>query len=312
MAREVRQGNAKNSNPTDSVRLSVVIVNYNGMAYLEACVQSIERHVSEQHEIIIVDNASEDDSVAYICKNFPHVHLIPSETNLGFAGGNNLGVSFSRGEYILLLNCDTIICSDLKRGISILEQKEDIGIVGAKMLNAERHYRRSAMSFPNFPKCLKVSTLNIKRGPFNKGHFGDRLSEKFYQVDAVEGSFMLMRKSLWELVRGMDESFFMYGEDVDFCKRAKLAGYQTAYYPALQYIHFGGFSPPREYLVVKGILLYHKRYSPVALYTVVYVTMFGRSALRCLFYLALAYIENKQDHFLKSKAALYSLKHSFF
>ena len=291
--------------------LSVVIVNFNGRRFMKGCLDSLRRELSMPYEVIVVDNASPDNDVPYIHEHFPDVILIGSEENLGFAGGNNLGVKNARGQFILLLNNDTILRSDLAAGIELLQSDETVGIVGAKMLDVEGTYRHSVQRFPAFPICLKIGMLNLRKGYFDKGDFPGDDSKNGYSVEMVEGSFMLMRKALWVRLGGMDGSIFMYGEDTDFCKQVELAGKRVVFLPSMEYIHFGGFDPEREYLIVNSILRYHSRYSPKVLYYVVFGAMFIRSLTRWVLFTSLSMVKSRQLNLKKSRGAFLSLRRSF-
>lgn len=292
--------------------LSVVIVNYNGQRFMKGCMDSLRRRLSIPYEVIVVDNASPNNDVQYIREHFPDVVLIASEKNLGFAGGNNLGVTKARGQYILLLNNDTIIRSDLLMGIELLNSDITVGIVGAKMLDKNGRYRHSAQRFPSFPTCMKIDKLYLREGYFNKGDFPKDNAQNSYTVDMVEGSFMLMRKELWVRLGGMDESIFMYGEDTDFCKQVRLAGKRVAFLPSLEYTHFGGFNPEREYLIVNAILRFHRRYFTKTRYYVVFGAMFVRSFTRWVLYYSLSMVKSRQLNLEKSRGAILSLRRSFF
>src|SRR3990172_1751724 len=126
------------------MKLSILIVNYNGAGYLGNCLRSVKQHVHLDHEVIVVDNASTDGSCNLIKTGFPNVKLRNSGVNLGFAGGNNLGAMEAKGEYLLLLNSDTILLSDIKPAIELMERQHNVGILGAMMLSAGGKYRFSA------------------------------------------------------------------------------------------------------------------------------------------------------------------------
>ncbi len=291
--------------------LSVVIVNYNGRRFMRDCLNSLECELSIPYEVVVVDNASPDNDASYIGEHFPEVLLIAADKNLGFAGGNNLGVAKAQGEFIVLLNNDTMLCSDLVSGIELLERDETVGVVGAKMLDVDSNYRHSVQRFPNFPACLMVRMLNYRTRPFKHGNFPEESLKNGYSVDMVEGSFMLLRKSLWEQLKGMDASIFMYGEDTDFCKQVQLAGKRIVFLPSLQYVHFGGFNPEREYLIVDGILRYHRRYSSRSLYYLVYGSMLVRSVARFLLFSVLSMLKSRKINQQKSLGAFLSLRRNF-
>ncbi len=242
--------------------LSIVIVNYNGRRFLADCLDSIKTHVSCSHEVIIVDNASSDGSCELLRTQYPWVRLARSSVNTGFAKGNNIGVAVATGQYILLLNNDTKLLTDVAPALSILENEEEVGVVGAMMFGRDNGYRHSCGYFPSPMRLIRISSLYRKNGPFRFGEFGENLPP-YYPVDWVEGSFLLSRRELWRKLGGLDEACFMYGEDVDFCRRIRDAGYLSVYCRHVRYVHYVGYSHGRLPMIVKGFMRFHRRHSGV-------------------------------------------------
>jgi len=246
--------------PSIELDLSIIIVNYNGKIFMDDCLTSIKKHVLLSHEVIIVDNASSDGSVEYIRDHFSDVNLIASEENLGFARGNNLGSKSAKGKYILLLNNDTVLCSDISPAISLFEQQEDVGVLGAKMLGRNLEYRYSAGHFPSALRLLRISSLFKTDGYFKHGDFSAN-DNKPVHVDWIEGSFLLTKKHVYDKLRGLDENYFMYVEDVDFCRRITQLGLNVVYFPGASYIHYGGYGEGRLGMLIKGFRRYHSNFS---------------------------------------------------
>lgn len=239
----------------NNITLSIIIVNYNGETFLEACIPSIiEQCKNIDYEIIIVDNNSIDNSVQLIEENFPKIILIKNKKNLGFAVANNIGVNQSQSEFILLLNNDTLLIDDLKPAIDLLKTNQEIGILGIKMLDKNKVYRQSAGYFPSPLRLLKLKSMLIHSNGFSTGDFKESIP--FFSVDWIEASLLLTRKKLWDELKGMDETFFMYAEDIDYCKRLSALKKKTVYLPTLSYIHFGGFNVKRNKLLKKGLIHY--------------------------------------------------------
>lgn len=254
--------------------LSIIIVNYNGKRFLADCLQSIAKNVTCSHEIIIVDNASSDGSADFIKHNFQAITLIENPENSGFSIGNNIGAKVAKGKYLLLLNNDTLLLTNVVPGIDLLETRPEIGIVGAMMLGRDNEYRFSAGYFPAPLRLIKISSLYRRDGPFRDGAFSFASAvREYYPVDWVEGSFLLTPADVWGRLAGLDEDCFMYGEDVDYCKRAKLSGYICVYKPDIQFNHYGGYGSGRLSLVVTGFLRYHKRHSGIAIQTLVFTIL---------------------------------------
>lgn len=239
------------------MKLSVVIVNYNGEKYLKDCINSINENCKLiDTEIIVVDNDSSDESVNLIKKNYPEVILIESKENLGFARGNNLAVENSKGKYILLLNNDTILLNNLSDSIDILEHDKEIGVLGVKMLDGELNYNKSVGIFPKLLNLMFFSRLFCNGGEFLKGNF----SKELIEVDWIQGSFLLIDKSLYLNVGGLDADYFMYVEDVDFCKKIERLKKKRVYYTAQSYIHYGGFNSTRKKQLIEGYIIYVKKH----------------------------------------------------
>lgn len=245
------------------VKLSIIIVNYNGIKYLDDCLNSIINICKNiSYEIIFVDNASNDNSLKYISENYPQVIAIENKENLGFAAGNNIGVANSSGEYILLLNNDTILLSELTSALGLLEFIPTIGVVGIKMLGKNHEYRMSTGHFVSPLRLFKISSLHKKDGKFYNGDFPNS-NDMYYKVDWVEGSFLLTRRKIWEKLGGLDEEYFMYVEDMDFCKNVKNIGYECVYFPNVSYIHYGGYSTNRLDMLVFGFRRFLKKHNGV-------------------------------------------------
>jgi GT2 family glycosyltransferase/lipopolysaccharide/colanic/teichoic acid biosynthesis glycosyltransferase len=233
--------------------LSIIIVNYNVKAFLQNCLLSIRKAIEKiDSEIIIVDNASDDGSVELIKKNFPEIKLIESQTNLGFSKANNLGLKVSQGKYICLINPDTIVEEDTFRVmIAFMESNPEVGLAGCKILNPDGTFQLACRrSFPTpwvaFTKIIGLSRLFPKSKLFARYNLTYLDENQSYEVDAVSGSFMFLRREVYEKIGGLDETFFMYGEDLDYCYRVKQAGYKVYYVHSTQIIHFKGESTKRS------------------------------------------------------------------
>ncbi len=237
------------------IELSIIIVNYNVKAFLQNCLISILKAVENiPNEIIVVDNASDDGSIELIEKNFPEVILIKSDRNLGFSSANNLALRQSRGKYICLINPDTIVQENtFLELISFAKNNEKIGLAGCKIINPDGSFQLACRrSFPTpwvaFTKVIGLSKLFPKLKIFSKYNLTYLDENKTYEVDAISGSFMFLRRDVYEKIGGLDEDFFMYGEDLDWCYRVKESGYKVYYVHSTQIIHFKGESTRRSNL----------------------------------------------------------------
>lgn len=235
------------------IELSIIIVNYNVKEFLENALISIKRALEGiSAEIFVVDNASEDGSVEMIRQKFPEVKLIANDKNLGFAKANNQALKLAQGKYILLINPDTVVQEDtFKVLISFLKSHPDCGMVGCKILNPDGTLQLACRrGFPTpwvaFTKMVGLSSLFPKSKIFAKYNLTYLDPDQVTEVDAVSGSFMMIRREVYEQVGGFDEDFFMYGEDLDWCYRIKKAGWKIYYVPYTQIIHFKGESTKRS------------------------------------------------------------------
>ncbi|MDI6766945.1 MAG: glycosyltransferase [Bacteroidota bacterium] len=235
------------------MKFSVIIINYNVRAFLENCLLSVHRACeSIQSEIIVVDNASDDGSAEMVKQKFPHVKLIVNENNIGFAAANNQALKEAKGEYILLLNPDTILQEDTIRVmVNFFNKSPDVGLAGCKILNPDGTLQLACRrSFPTpWIAFTKITGLNVvfpKSKIFGKYNLAYLSPDETYEVDAVSGSFMFVRRDVYGQVGGLDEQFFMYGEDLDWCFRIKNHGWKIYYVHSTQVIHFKGESVRRS------------------------------------------------------------------
>ncbi len=233
--------------------LSIVIVNYNVRPFLENSLVSIGKAIRDlPAEVFVVDNASDDGSVEMVRERFPEVRLIVNKTNRGFAAGNNTAIPQCRGTYVLLLNPDTLVQEDTFRVmIRFLEEHPDVGLAGCKILNPDGTLQLACRrSFPTptvaLARILGLSALFPDSRLFGKYNLTYLDPNESYEVDAVSGSFMCFRRELVDQIGLLDEQFFMYGEDLDWCYRIKQAGRKISYCPETQIIHYKGESARRS------------------------------------------------------------------
>lgn len=222
------------------------MVNYNGASCINRCLDSIERIVTScSYEVIIVDNCSTDNSIEIIKDNFPAVKLICSDRNLGFGKANNLAFSYAKGNYLLLLNTDTILIENTPKMLSdYLQQHQDIGAISARITFKDGSYQLSSGRLPN----LVIEFLDkIRYGLDKKWHhiFSKLYDQKYsiiQEMGWLTGACLMIRHDVFERVGGFDESFFMYFEDKDICKRVHESGFKVVYYPDTSLIHLLGGS----------------------------------------------------------------------
>jgi len=227
------------------ITLSVVIVNWNTRALLAECIAAVEREAAAiTHDIWVVDNGSHDDSVAMLRRDFPAVHAIESQVNLGFAGANNLAMQRSTGRYLLLLNTDAIVRPGaIYALLELAEAAPRAGIIGAHLLNPDGTFQASYTNFPTlWQEFLILSTIGRRlRGYWYPSHAAE-VDKGAQRVDYVEGACLLVRRTAFMEIGGLDAGYFMYAEEVDWCKRMRAAGWEVWYTPAAQVVHIGGAS----------------------------------------------------------------------
>ena len=233
--------------------ISIIIVNYNVKEFLENLLQSIFSAVKGlQVEIIVVDNASKDGSVEMLTSKFPTVKTIANEKNLGFAKANNLALKAASGKYFLLLNPDTILKENtLEAMFDYMQSHPEIGMSGCKVLNPDGTFQLSCRrGFPgpwtSFCKIFGLGRLFPKSRIFAHYNLTYLNEDDTYEVDAISGAFMFLRKAVYEVIGGFDEDFFMYGEDLDLCYRVQKSGNKVYYLHETEIIHFKGESTKRS------------------------------------------------------------------
>lgn len=238
------------------MELSIIIVNYNVKYFLEQCLSSVRKAiVSLDAEVIVLDNASSDDSVEYLLPLFPGVRFIINPVNEGFSKANNIALKKATGKYILFLNPDTVLPEDsLAKCVAFMEQHPDAGALGVRMVNGEGIYlKESKRGFPSpLTSLYKLSGL-IKLFPrsrrFGRYYLGHLDENEIQEVDVLSGAFFFARKELLDKTGGFDERFFMYAEDIDLSYRiqqttcpATGGNYKNYYFPGTTILHYKGES----------------------------------------------------------------------
>lgn len=229
--------------------LSVIIVNYNVKHFLEQCLHSVLKAAENiSSEIIVVDNHSADGSVQYIPEKFPGIHFIANSENVGFSKANNQAIRLATGKYILLLNPDTVVEEDtFEKVIAFMEQHPEAGGLGVKMIDGKGNFLpESKRGLPTpwvaFYKMFGLSRLFPSSKKFGKYHLSYLDENEVNEVEILAGAFMLLRKSALGKTGLLDETFFMYGEDIDLSYRILKAGYKNYYFPETTIIHYKGES----------------------------------------------------------------------
>lgn len=235
------------------MQLSVIILNYNVRYFLELCVSSVHKAIANlDAEIIVVDNNSSDDSCAMMKQQFPTVQFIQNNDNVGFPKGNNIGVAKAKGDYICILNPDTVVAEDtFEKVLAFAQKQSDLGIVGCKLIDGTGNFLpESKRGIPTpwvaFTKIFGLYTWFPKSMLFNK-YYAQHLNEnQSGKVDILVGAFMVMKRELYLDIGGFDEDCFMYSDDIDLSYMALKKGKSNYYFHESTVIHYKGESTVRD------------------------------------------------------------------
>lgn len=256
------------------IDLSIIIVSFNTKEILTDCIKSVIKYTKGiEYEIIVVDNESKDGSLERIkeLKNtYSQISLIDAKTNLGFGKANNLGAKNAKGEYLLLLNSDTLIFDNaIKESLESLKSIPNCGVFSCKLLNANKSVQASGGHFPTignvFAWQLFIDDLPIIGSLIHSFHPQIASYNKSRQMDWVTGAFMIIPKKVFDEVGGFDENIFMYTEEMELCFRLKQIGYQTVFQISPAIIHLGGASGGSVFALtseVKNMLYFWKKHKP--------------------------------------------------
>lgn len=226
------------------MKLSIIILNYNVSYFLELCLQSVEAAITNiDAEIIVVDNHSMDESCNMIKSKFPQVKLIENKDNYGFAKGNNIGVKEAQGEYVCILNPDTVVAEDtFSLLLNFADTISSLGVLGCQLIDGNGSFLPESKRNVPTPKVAFDKLIG-----YDKNYYANHLKKEFTgEIDILVGAFMILKRSIYNDVGGFDERYFMYGEDIDLSYTIKKAGYANYYYGDSTIIHFKGESTLKD------------------------------------------------------------------
>jgi GT2 family glycosyltransferase len=262
------------------MQLSVIILNYNVRFFLEQCIHSVQKAIQNMDaEIIVVDNHSQDDSCSMVKSTFPEVILIENHENLGFPRGNNMGVAIAKGEYVCILNPDTVVEEDTFIKILEFAQKQvNLGIIGAKLIDGTGKFLpESKRGVPTpWVAFTKISGL-YKKFPkvesFTRYYASHVNENQTGKVSILVGAFMVMKRQVYLDLEGFDENCFMYSDDIDLSYKSLLAGLDNFYFADTTVIHYKGESTIKDALYVKRFqeameFFYQKHFKKSALFSI--------------------------------------------
>jgi len=231
--------------------VSIIIVNWNTREILRDCLRTVYEQTKDvAFEVIVVDNASADGSVDMIRTAFPQAILLANSINRGFAVANNQGIEMAKGRYVLLLNSDTLVLDGaIDKMVSFAEAHPEAAATACRVLNPDRTWQPTCFLFPSALNLLLSALYLNKLFPRSRFCGRERMTwwdgQETRAVDVVAGCFILVRRAALEQVGGLDESYFMYGEETDWCYRFQKAGWKIVFTPAAQIVHLGGVSSAR-------------------------------------------------------------------
>lgn len=296
------------------MNLSIIIVNWNTKDMLRDCLMSVQNGSGNiETETIVVDNASTDGSQQMVKQSFPEALLIENKENRGFAAANNQGLPAANGRYILLLNSDTMVLGDvLQRSVEFMDSHSDVAVMGCRVLNTDGSLQPTCSQFPSLLNLLLL-TSGLWKLPWID--FFDRYQMRRWQrkeerdVDVVSGCYMVVRSDAIEEVGRLDEDFFFFGEETDWCRRFQKAGWQVRFAPVGEIIHHGGGSVrklnfKRDLMLSSATVKLHLKHRGLASAIGAWIIVFGFNFSRAVFWSLKGLTRNdtktrgRRDHFL--------------
>ena len=286
-----------------TIDLSIIIVSWNTRDLLAECLQSVANETLQMatsnlqsaiSEVIVVDNASIDGSAAMVLERFPWVTVIENQANVGFARANNQGIRRATGRYVMLLNSDTVVHDGaIALMIGFADNHQEIGVLGPKLINGQGDVQPSWARFPSVWSEI-VAQHHRDRQPFADG--------TAFTVDWMAGACLLVRRAAIEHVGPMDERFFLYSEETDWCKRIQEAGWRNVYYPVATVSHFEGSSssqdvPRSRFLLYQSKMLYAYKHFGITQARLLKWAFVATSPLKALWALLHGRVQAARTHF---------------
>lgn len=263
--------------------ISIVIVSYNVKEYIISCIQSIYKHSKSNYnfEIVIVDNNSNDGTVNSLINDFPKISLIKNKYNAGFSIAANQGVKICQGEYIFILNPDTLFVEDtLEKLINVAKNQKELGAIGPALINHNGVFQQSVWRNPSIINTLlsifHLDFLNYKK------NYKDKKFKNISSVETISGAALFLKREIFNKLNGFNEKLF-WMEDIDFCFRINRMGYKTYYLPSTNIIHYSGKSAEKNYKIaisnqllskVKFFKIHHSKLSTnIILFSILFLSL---------------------------------------
>ena len=299
-----------------NIDVSIIIVSWNTEEILRNCLTSIYEDGGDvAYEVIVIDNASSDGSAKMIRKNFPQVVLIENSENRGFAAANNQGIKVAKGRYVLLLNSDTIVLDKaIEKTLSFADAHHESAVIGCRVLNPDKTLQPTCFMFPSVLNMLLSTTYLYKLFPKSRFFGRERMTwwdrSDTRQVDVATGCFMFVRREAIEQVGLLDEQFFIYGEETDWCYRFKNAGWKVIFTPCAEIIHLGGQSTKQKATAMivqlrKSILQFMKKHHSLFTYRIACLLTVLSLAVRLPAWAAIALFKRTESSEANTKKRAY-------
>lgn len=278
-----------------SGNLAIIVVNWNTCEMTLECLESIDKvhRIGNCIEVVVVDNASTDESVERICDRFPAIRLIENDQNLGFAAANNQGMRLTSAKYVLLLNSDTLILGDvLAASVRYMDQHCEVGILGCRVLNADRSLQLTCFDEPTLLNLLlKVTGLFKLAWPrwCSREHMPWWRRDTERDVGVVTGCYMMVRNAAIRQVGLLDERFFFCGEETDWCRRFREAGWKVRLAPVGEIVHYGNasgrrFEYRRDLMLTAGLVRFHRKHGGLLAAVLAWLILYAFNFSRLVFW----------------------------
>ena len=292
--------------PELSPDLSIVIVNWNTLGLLRDVLASTYAGLSGlTAEVIVIDNASSDGSAEMVEAEFPQTRLLRNRDNKGFAAANNQGFELATGRHILLLNSDTIVLGEvLPASVAYLDAHPEVGAMGCRVLNLDRSMQRTCSMFPSLTNLILLSSgLSRLSWPkfFGRYYMMDWQRDSTRAVECISGCYLMLRREVLAQVGPLDESFFFFGEETDWCRRMSEAGWQLVFAPVGEIVHYGSASAKklnhkRDLLLTDALVRLHRKHNGRLAAAAAWSILLGFNMSRALFWTARAAVQRRAQN----------------
>lgn len=276
------------------IDLTILIVNWNTRDLLRDCLRSVEAGlVGVRAEVLLVDNGSTDDSLVMVSREFPTTRVIANPDNRGFAAANNQGIAAARGRHVLLLNSDTVVHGTVLRdSVEYLDRHPEVGAMGCRVRNPDGTLQPSCLRFPTLPHLALLTSglFRLHRRPvvgaiLGRYHYGGFGFDRELDVHSVTGCYLLVRREAIAAAGLLDEAFFFYGEETDWCRRIRDAGFRVRFAPVGEITHLGSGSSRRldhrrDLLLSEGLVRLHHKHEGRASAAAAWLLLLGFNASR--------------------------------